>query len=170
MMNFLVFLVGFVHAMYEIESCSKPNDSVRFQLQLCTLTPRQCIPLPTETQPVLSYTENQQFTANISVSAVDALREFCRLRCQSVQNQLSGLDEPVNADHLNLSDMGSMNMGGAQPEKPGENAFPDRENSRPGNEGSPQSSFSNLLLVPICVIMLLAAILIAWKYKRKKHG
>ena len=102
-------------------------------------------------------------------TVVDALREFCSLRSQSIRNQLSGSDEPVDAGHLDLSDMGSMNMGGAQPEKPGEAAFPDRETPLPGNTASPPSGFADSLIIPLCVL-LLASILIAWKYKRKKHG
>ena len=67
-------------------------------------------------------------------SGVAALREFCRLRIESVQNQLSGSGETVDASHLNLSDMGTMNMGGgkggdrgAMPEMP--------EGFAPGGQG-----------------------------------
>ena len=40
-----------------------------------------------------------------------ALKKFCLLRGQSVQNQLDGSGETVDASQLNLSDMGSMGMG-----------------------------------------------------------
>jgi len=46
------------------------------------------------------------------LSGVEALQTFCRLRTQSVENQLSGSAEPVDASQLDLSDMGTMNHGG----------------------------------------------------------
>lgn len=45
-------------------------------------------------------------------TGVAALKEFCLLRSQSVRNQLDGSGETVDASQLNLSDMGSMGMGG----------------------------------------------------------
>lgn len=45
-------------------------------------------------------------------TGVAVLREFCQLRMESIRSQLEGTDETVEASHLNLSDMGSMNTGG----------------------------------------------------------
>ena len=45
-------------------------------------------------------------------AGVSALQTFCRLRGESVANQLDGDDTPVDASGLDLSDMGSMGMGG----------------------------------------------------------
>ena len=45
-------------------------------------------------------------------AGVSALQTFCRLRGESVANQLAGDDTPVDASGLDLSDMGSMGMGG----------------------------------------------------------
>ena len=47
-------------------------------------------------------------------SGVAALKQFCNLRTQSVQLQLSGSEETVDTGDLNLSDMGTMmsSMGG----------------------------------------------------------
>lgn len=43
---------------------------------------------------------------------VEALREFCLLRAESITYQLAGEDVTVDAGALDVSDMGSMNMGG----------------------------------------------------------
>ena len=45
-------------------------------------------------------------------TGVSTLREFCRLRSESVRLQLAGSDETVDAGDLNLSDMGTMGGGG----------------------------------------------------------
>ena len=45
-------------------------------------------------------------------TGVEALKEFCTLRSESVQLQLSGSAETVDVGTLDLSDMGTMNMGG----------------------------------------------------------
>ena len=45
-------------------------------------------------------------------AGVAALKEFCRLRSESVRLQLAGSTETVDAGELNLSDMGSMGGGG----------------------------------------------------------
>ena len=44
-------------------------------------------------------------------TASATLREFCLLRARSIQNQLSGSKEQVDASHLSLSVMGGMNTG-----------------------------------------------------------
>ncbi len=43
---------------------------------------------------------------------VETLREFCLLRAESITYQLAGEDVTVDAGALDVSDMGSMNMGG----------------------------------------------------------
>ncbi len=43
---------------------------------------------------------------------VEAIRQYGALRAQSIQNQLDGNNQTVDANALNLSDMGSMNNGG----------------------------------------------------------
>ena len=42
----------------------------------------------------------------------ETLREFCLLRAESITYQLAGEDVTVDAGALDVSDMGSMNMGG----------------------------------------------------------
>ena len=63
-------------------------------------------------------------------TGVETLREFCRLRSQSVENQLTGGDA-VDASHLQLSDMGTMEMGGGFDRAPN---TPDPDISRPTGE------------------------------------
>ncbi len=46
------------------------------------------------------------------LTGVEALKEFCMLRSESVQLQLSGSTEYIDVGRLDLSDMGTMNMGG----------------------------------------------------------
>lgn len=45
-------------------------------------------------------------------TGVETLKEFCALRSESVKLQLSGSTETVDVGTLDLSDMGTMNMGG----------------------------------------------------------
>lgn len=47
-------------------------------------------------------------------TGVEALKEFCTLRSESVQLQLSGSTDTVDVGTLDLSDMGTMNMGGGR--------------------------------------------------------
>ncbi|MBR2490223.1 MAG: CotH kinase family protein [Ruminiclostridium sp.] len=72
-------------------------------------------------------------------TGVDTLREFCLLRAESIQGQLAGSTEQVDASHLTLSDMGSMGMGGGMGGPGGE--MPDFEGEMPtpstGGNGSP---------------------------------
>ncbi len=68
------------------------------------------------------------------LTAADTLRTFCQLRAQSVRAQLDGAlgsesgtqDESamINADALQISDMGSMGMGGGRESFPG-NSMPE---------------------------------------------
>lgn len=44
-------------------------------------------------------------------TGVEALKDFCALRSESVERQLSGSTEAVDVGSLNLSDMGTMNNG-----------------------------------------------------------
>lgn len=45
-------------------------------------------------------------------TGMEVLKEFCTLRSESVRLQLAGSTETVDVGALNLSDMGTMNMGG----------------------------------------------------------
>lgn len=45
-------------------------------------------------------------------TGVETLKQFCQLRTESVRQQLSGNTESVDVGTLDLSDMGTMNMGG----------------------------------------------------------
>jgi len=47
-------------------------------------------------------------------AGVETMKEFCTLRSESVRLQLSGSTETVNVGTLDLSDMGTMNMGGGR--------------------------------------------------------
>ncbi len=129
-------------------------------------------------------------------TAVDTLREFCSLRSESLLLQLSGKSETVDASHINLSDMGSMgdtgmgdtgtgdtgmggmgNMGGADFPDRGETTPPEgfiggmsfgspaQTEQTPGRIEETQSTGS-FILIPICLLLLASASLIAWKYKR----
>lgn len=91
---------------------------------------RELIAPYVEKDPTKFYTY-EEFEAGVK-----ALREFCALRAESVQGQLDGTIPStsagqsedssawVDASHLTLSDMGSMNMGGgfAGGNRPGQNA------------------------------------------------
>ena len=101
-------------------------------------------------------------------AGVEALREFCLLREQSVRGQLDGTIPSttagqsadraalVDASHLTLSDMGTMNhgMGGGFQEaggfrggkggfSDGENGFPGGENGFPGEMSPPDGIGEN---------------------------
>ena len=91
-------------------------------------------------------------------TGVEALREFCRLRSESVANQLSD-GGTVDASHLNLSDMGTMNMGGgfdrgdrfdSEPQMPGGNMPQMPDGMTFPMEGKPQrgNGFPNSTVPP----------------------
>ena len=67
----------------------------------------------------------------------DTLREFCLLRAESIQGQLEGSTEQVDASHLTLSDMGSMGMGGGMGGPGGSMEQP--ENFDPNNMEIPEN-------------------------------
>lgn len=78
-------------------------------------------------------------------TASATLREFCLLRAQSIQNQLSGSKEQVDASHLELSVMGGMNtgkggFGGPGGENPFERGGNTERLNRPGAATSAQPS------------------------------
>lgn len=60
-------------------------------------------------------------------TGVEALKEFCTLRSESVQLQLSGSTETVDVGTLDLSDMGTMNMGGGRGGFGGRGNFGDKD-------------------------------------------
>jgi len=60
-------------------------------------------------------------------TAAEVLKEFCALRSESVRLQLSGSTETVEVGTLDLTDMGTMNMGGGRGDFGGKDA---------GNRGS----------------------------------
>lgn len=62
-----------------------------------------------EQDPTAFYTYDQ------FESGVATLKEFCQLRQESLSHQLAGDGETVDASHLELSSMGSMNTGGEMP-------------------------------------------------------
>ena len=134
-----------------------------------------------------------------------ALREFCLLRAESAAGQLAGTipstsagqasdgSALVDASHLDLSDMGTMNgggfpgggkrpeavpagnMDGAQPpERDGErpSASPDgggKNRDFPGNfsgEASSGRSGGGWTLLGVSLAVLLAALGVAWRFKR----
>jgi len=70
-------------------------------------------------------------------AGTDTLREFCLLRAESIQGQLGGSTEQVDASHLTLSDMGSMGMGGGMGGPGGSMEQP--ENFDPNNMEIPEN-------------------------------
>ena len=62
-------------------------------------------------------------------TGVETLKEFCALRSESVRLQLSGSTETVDVGTLDLSDMGTMNMGGGLGGFGGRGDFGNRDNS-----------------------------------------
>ena len=64
-------------------------------------------------------------------AGVSALTQFCTLRAEGVSRQLSGDDTAVDTGGLNLSQLGTMNMGGANRGNRDENSFP----QMPGSMG-----------------------------------
>ena len=75
-------------------------------------------------------------------TGVAALKAFCQLRTQSVQNQLSGMEEAVDASQLNLSDMGSMGGGFAGGKQSGGDGLPEfsKEMTPPEGMTSPDGT------------------------------
>lgn len=76
-------------------------------------------------------------------TGAETLREFCLLRAESIQNQLTGSAEEVDASHLTLSAMGSMGnmgggMGGQMPEDFDPNNMEIPENFDPGSMTPPE--------------------------------
>lgn len=72
-------------------------------------------------------------------TGVEVLKEFCSLRTESVKLQLSGSTETVDAGALNLSDMGTMNMGGGRGAFGGMD-FGNRGNAEPTTDGGTDAS------------------------------
>lgn len=129
-------------------------------------------------------------------SGVSTLREFCALRSESLTRQLAGSTEPVDASHLNLSDLGTMHVGSrtampanaeARPQTPVPGSREIPENSTfPGGmpPEAPQESFapaelntrtpggqsgadlSTPLLLAASAVILIIGLLIAWKFKQ----
>jgi len=126
-----------------------------------------------ERDPTAFYTYDEFQTG------VETLREFCRLRSESVANQLSD-GGTVDASHLNLSDMGTMNMGGGgipgggfdrgaaqgpTPQKPGNAAMPER----PGSIDVPQPNHGAFLSLASSAAILLFGLLFAVLFRRRKN-
>jgi len=66
-------------------------------------------------------------------TGVEALKESCTLRSESVQLQLSGSTETVDVGTLDLSDMGTMNMGGGRGGFGGRGNFDDMNFGKTGS-------------------------------------
>ena len=69
-------------------------------------------------------------------TGVETLKEFCTLRSESVQLQLSGSAETVDVGTLDLSDMGTMNMGGGRGGFGGRGNFGDMDFGNTGNSNN----------------------------------
>lgn len=76
------------------------------------------------------------YTVQKFQTGVETLREFCKLRSESIRNQLSGTADTVDASHLDLSNMGTMNMGGGG--FPGGGSDRGEEAGQPQDNGRPQ--------------------------------
>ena len=106
-------------------------------------------------------------------TGAETLREFCRLRTESVANQLSD-GGTVDASHLNLSEMGTMHMGGSgfdrgeapgpAPQMPGNAAMPER----PGSIDVSQPNHGSFLPLASSVAVLLFGLLFAVLFRRRK--
>ena len=115
-------------------------------------------------------------------TGVDTLNTFCQLRAESVQNQMFG-GEAVETGDLDLSAMGTMNMGGGgfggrekndQTEKQDPSAAPnagskpsqrpDMGNTRPGQQTP--SSNSAVILSVVSILVLAAGLFIAFRFKK----
>jgi len=113
-------------------------------------------------------------------TGVETLREFCRLRTESVLLQLNGESTTVDAFHLNLSEMGTMHMGdggvpgggfdrgeapGPAPQMPGNAAMPER----PGSIDVSQPNHGAFLSLASSVAVLLFGLLFAVLFRRRKN-
>ena len=65
-------------------------------------------------------------------AGVETLKAFCDLRSQSIRNQLDGNDTPVSTEGLEISAMGTMNVGGQQMPQGGD--FPGADQGSQGGE------------------------------------
>ena len=126
-------------------------------------------------------------------TGVQTLKSFCSLRQESIRGQLTGTvpstsaeqnaaqDALIRADGLNLSDMGTMNSGGGMggPGGGGGQMPPDGQGEATGafaaigggfapadGRDVPASGQSGTVLLGVSVLVLLAGLLIAVKYKR----
>lgn len=108
-------------------------------------------------------------------TGVQTLKTFCLKRAESISSQLSGENTQVDAAGIDLSDMGSMNKGkGMGADRQQKNfsfsggdmpAFGDA----PAAEGDaapdmPASSDNPLLWLAGCALLLVLALLLAWRY------
>ena len=96
---------------------------------------------------------------------VQTLTAFCRLRDQSITDQLAGGDGAVDASAITLSDMGTMNhgMGGnSQPgtQRPNQGGFTDRTPAATAQSGG------QWILPVLTVLVLAAGLFFAFKFKR----
>ena len=115
-------------------------------------------------------------------AGVGALKTFCDLRVQSVRAQLSGDDTSIDTAGLDLSAMGSMNMGGGfdrdnrgqreetgtAPQMP---AFRQDAQQQTAAPSFPQPDVAapagaGILQTVIWAVVLLAGLLVAFLYKR----
>ena len=118
-------------------------------------------------------------TAEEFEAGVDALKTFCSLRTQSVRAQLAGDDAPIDTADLDLSAMGSMNMGGGKgggfdreqwegiPDRQPGQQMPDRgEMPVPGQPSTTPPQAGGLIPLGIVAVILLLGLLAAFLYKR----
>ena len=75
-------------------------------------------------------------------TGVEALKAFCALRSESVQLQLSGSTETVDVGTLDLSDMGTMNMGGGRGGFGGRGSFGDMDFDNTGSSDNADAARS----------------------------
>lgn len=102
------------------------------------------------------------------------LKSFCMLRAESVKAQLTGTigstsetqskESFIRADDIEISDMGSQNIGGAQ--FSGGFGFSDIPSQR--DEKPTQESDSSLLILIISIAVLIVGLLFAILFKRQK--
>ena len=99
--------------------------------------------------PYVEADENGFFSYEEFTKAIETLKEYTALRVQSIEGQLSGSipstregqtsdsSALIDASHLNVSDMGAMNMGGGFGGERGGFSMPDRKDG--GNRQQTQS-------------------------------
>ena len=118
-------------------------------------------------------------TVDAFEAGVGALKTFCSLRTQSVRAQLAGDDTPIDTGDLDLSAMGSMNMGGGKgggfdreqweeiPDRQPGQQMPDRgEMPVPGQPSTAAPQSGSLIPLAISAVVLLLGLLAAFLYKR----